>query len=315
MAVDPVTGAVIASTALNFVGGLFGRSSAKKARNAEKAFLKKKYKEYDLPLWEMQGERLVADRDELIRSIKLKQANELKLAEFKDKNNLRNYQQSLKIRDFEIEQQRRLFNKSEGLYAEAVRSGYEQANVQMFETKQQYAFQNESNIIESIQKKGELAVKSQAGKNLVKAAQSQLADEGRQMAIMTESIVSADRSTRMQLRQHLIKSHAQRMLKPQAPPMPLKPLKTPVADYEMPRALQNFDFGPKPIEGVATTQVPSMAGILANAAASGFSAYAATTAGTSSFGKSTNTNNFGSINYSPGDFNTPSSIQTGIYNV
>ena len=310
---DPGT-ALAVSAGLNLVGGLLGRSSAKKARNEEKAFLKKKYNEYDLPLWEMQGERLVADRDELIRSIKLKQANELKLADFKDKNNLRNYQQSLKIRDFEIEQQQRLFNKSEGLYAEAVRSGYEQASVQMFETKQQYAFQNESNIIESIQKKGELAVKSQAGKNLVKAAQSQLADEGRQMAIMTESIVSADRSTRMQLRQHLIKSHAQRMLKPQAPPMPLKPLKTPVADYEMPRALQDFDFGPKPIEGVATTQVPSMGSVLVNAAGAGFSAYAAQTAGTSSFGKSTNTSNFGSINYSPGDFNTPSSIQTGIYN-
>ena len=308
------TEAVLISAGLNLVGGLFGKSSANKQKKAEEAFLKKKYNEYDLPLWEMQKEKLVADRDELIRSIKLKQANELKLADFKDKNNLRNYQQSLKIRDFEIEQQQRLFNKSEGLYAEAVRSGYEQANVQMFETKQQYAFQNESNIIESIQKKGELAVKSQAGKNLVKAAQSQLADEGRQMAIMTESIVSADRSTRMQLRQHLIKSHAQRMLKPQAPPMPLEPLKTPVADYEMPRALQDFDFGPKPIKGVSTTQVPSMLGVIANAAASGFSAYAAQTAGTSSFGKSTNTNNFGSINYSAGDFNTPSSIQTGIYN-
>lgn len=299
---DPGT-AIAVSAGLNFVGGLFGRSSASKARNEEKAFLRKKYNEYDLPLWEMQKERLIADRDELIRSIKLKQANELKLADFKDKNNLRNYQQSLKIRDFEIEQQRRLFNKSEGLYAEAVRSGYEQANVQMFETKQQYAFQNESNIIESIQKKGELAVKSQAGKNLVKAAQSQLADEGRQMAIMTESIVSADRSTRMQLRQHLIKSEAQRMLKPQAPPMPLKPLKTPVADYEMPRALQDFDFGPKPIEGVATTQVPSLGGIIANAAASGFSAYAAQTAGTSSFDYTKSSMNYNTSAFG-GDFYT-----------
>ena len=73
------------------------------------------------------------------------------------------------------------------------------------------------------------------------------------------------------------------MLRPEAPPEPLKPLATPVADYELPRELEDFDFGPQPIKGVSTTQVPSMLGVIANAAGAGFSAYAASTAGTSSF--------------------------------
>ena len=145
------------------------------------------------------------------------------------------------------------------------------------------AFENEDNIIESIIKKGELSVKSQAGASSNKAMQSLIADGGRQHAILTESLLSANNNTRMEYKQFLTKADANRMLRPEAPPEPLKPLATPVADYEMPRALQDFDFGPKPIKGVATTQVPSFASTLASAVGAGFSAYAASTAGTTSF--------------------------------
>ena len=279
---DPGT-ALAVSAGINFIGGIFGRKSAKSAKNKEEAFLKKKYDEYDLPLWGMQKDRLIADRDELIRSIKLKQANELKLAAFKDKNNLRNYQQQLKIRGYEIDQQNRLFQKSERLYGQSIQQANEQAARQMQETKQQFAFQNEDRIIESIQKKGELSVTSQTGRSAVKAAQADLYDNGRQVAILTESLISADRNTRSQLKDFYRKADAQRMLRPEAPPKPLKPLATPVADYEMPRALQDFDFGPQPIKGVSTIQVPSFGSVLASAAGAGFSAFSASTAGTTSF--------------------------------
>ena len=83
----------------NLVSGYFGRKSAKKAKNAEEAFLQQKYDEYDLPLWNMGKERLIAERDEMIRGIELTQRNEKRLAEFKDKNNLRNWRQQLKIQE------------------------------------------------------------------------------------------------------------------------------------------------------------------------------------------------------------------------
>ena len=272
-----------AAVGASLFSGLSARSSAKKARNAEEAFLQKKYDEYDLPLWNMQKDRLIAQRDEIIRGIELKQKNELKLAAFKDKNNLRNYQQQLKIREYQIDQQNRLFNKSERLYGQSIMDANERKALQERETYQQMAFENEDNIIESIIKKGELAVKSQAGASSNKARQSLIAEGGRQHAILTESLLSANNNTRMQYKQFLTKADANRMLRPEAPPKPLKPLATPVADYEMPRALQDFDFGPQPIQGVATTQVPGMMGIIANAAGAGFSAYAQSTAGTSSF--------------------------------
>ncbi len=302
--------AIAVSAGLQFVGGLFGRNDKKRQRRAEEKFLQKKYDEYDLPLWNMQKDKLIAQRDEIIRGIELKQRNELKLAAFKDKNNLRNYQQQLKIRSYQIDQQNRLFNKSERLYGQSVMDATERKALQERETYQQMAFENEDNIIESIIKKGELSVKSQAGASSNKAMQSLIADGGRQHAILTESLLSANNNTRMQYKQFLTKADANRMLRPEAPPEPLKPLATPVADYEMPRALQDFDFGPKPIKGVATTQVPSFASTLASAAGAGFSAYAASTAGTNSFdyGYANSTKAFGSMNF-------PSSVDTGNYDL
>jgi len=282
---EPIsTGTYLAvSTGLNILGGLFGRSSAKKQKRAEDAFLEKKWLEYDMPAWEMSGDKLRADRDFIIEGIELKAANERKFAAFKDQNNLRAYQQQLKIRTFQHEQQKRLYRKSEHLYGRSVQQAQEQAAIQMQEVKQQFAFQNEDRIIESIQKKGELAATSQAGRSAVKAAQSELYDQGRQIAIMTESLISADRNTRMGLRDFLRKADAQRMLRPEAPPEPLKPLKTPLHDYQLPRALEDFDFGPQPIKGVSFTSVPSMGSVLASAASAGFSAYAAQTPGTNNF--------------------------------
>ena len=287
----------LASAAFSFIGGQSARKSAKKAKNAEEAFYRKKWAEYDMPAWQMSKDKLIADRDFIIEGINLKAANEKKFAAFKDKNNLRSYHQQLKIRTYQHEQQKRLFHKSEHLYRQSVQQAQEHAALQMQETKQQMAFQNEDRILESIQKKSDLAATSQSGKSAAKAAQAELYDQGRQVAIMTESLISADRNTRMGLMSFLRKADAQRMLMPEAPPEPLKPLKTPLHDYQLPRALQDFDFGPQPIQGVYFQQVPSMLSVLANTASAGFSAYAANTSGTNSFdpGYSNSTKAFGSM--------------------
>ena len=283
MTIDPGTAYVVGTVASTFLGGLFSRNSAKKQKRAEDAFYKKKWEEYDMPAWQMSGEKLIADRDFIIEGINLKAANEKKFAAFKDENNLRSYQQQLKIRTYQHEQKKRLFHKSEHLYGQSVQQAHEQAALQMQETKQQMAFQNEDRILESIQRKGDLAATSQSGKSAAKAAQAELYDQGRQVAIMTESLISADRNTRMGLRDFMRKADAQRMLMPEAPPEPLKPLKTPLHDYQLPRALQDFDFGPEPIQGVSFQQVPSTLSVLAEAASAGFSAYAAATPGTNNF--------------------------------
>ena len=272
----------VAAAGLQLAGGLASRSSAKKAKNKEEAFLRKKYEEYDLPGWEFGKDRLIANRDEQIRSIQLAARNELKLAEFKDKNNLRNYQQRLKIANYEHQAKMGQFRKSESLYHRAVGEARDQKRIQDEENRAKFAYQNEDRIVESIRLKSEMMAKGQSGQSAVENLQSQIAESGSELAILTRNIMSADRESRMQLRTFMTQADAQRMIKPTKAPDPLKPLKTPISERILPRALQEFDFGPKPIMGVSTTQVPSMFGTIANAAGAGFSAYAASTAGTSS---------------------------------
>jgi hypothetical protein len=44
-------------------------------------------------------------------------------------------------------------------------------------------------------------------------------------------------------------AYAQRMLDPGDLPMPLQPIDTPRAEFILPRALGEFDFGPEPVLG------------------------------------------------------------------
>ena len=131
----------LVSAGLNLLGGMSSRNSAKKAKNAEEAFLRKKYEEYDLPMWEMNKDKLIAQRDEIIRSIQLQQRNEKKRAEFQDKNNLRNYQHSLKIREMKYENDVMLKRRSDFFTDKAIQSGIAQQQQEEFQTHQQYAFE------------------------------------------------------------------------------------------------------------------------------------------------------------------------------
>jgi len=262
-----------AGAALSGLSSWSAGRSAKKAKNKEEAFLQKKYEEYDLPGWEFGKQRLIANRDEQIRSIQLAARNELKLAEFKDKNNLRNYQQRLKIANYEHQAKMGQFRKSESLYHRAVGEARDQKRIQDEENRAKFAYQNEDRIVESIRLKSEMMAKGQSGQSAVENLQSQIAESGSELAILSRNMMSADRESRMQLRTFMTQADAQRMLRPTKAPDPLKPLKTPISERILPRALQEFDFGPKPIKGVSTVQVPSMLSGLAGAASAGFSAY------------------------------------------
>ena len=261
------------SAGVSILGAFGARNDAKKARNKEEAYLEKKYLEYDLPGWEFGKQRLVANRDEQIRQIQLAARNELKLAEFKDKNNLRNYQQRLKIANYEHQAKMGQFRKSESLYHRAVGEARDQKRISDEENRAKFAYQNEDRILDSIRLKSEMMAKGQTGMSSVESMQSQIAESGSELAILSRNMMSADRESRMQLRTFMTQADAQRMIRPTKGPDPLKPLKTPISERILPRALEEFDFGPKPIKGVSTVQVPSMLSGLAGAASAGFSAY------------------------------------------
>ena len=96
-----------------------------------------------------------------------------------------------------------------------------------------------------------------SGRTADKAVQASLADYGRQLAMMDESLEYAGRNTRAVLQEIIrdktsadLSAWAEKMLHPGTVPMPIVPFKTPLAEFVMPRELGEYDFGPQPIYGV-----------------------------------------------------------------
>lgn len=277
LSVDPLSlGTAIFSVGSSIFGAKKQSDSASRARKQERKRIRRQYK-YDVEAYDMSGKRLKATRKEQIRAIKLQRKNDKILSRFKDRNAMRSYRAALKIRDLQNEQNQRLFEKSEMLYQTALNFNEltakqaKQTQLRALqEETQKYAFANENAILESMIARGQAQARGQAGKSAAKAAQSQLAALGRNQATMVESLVSARANTRTQLfniqRQHLaadLDAFSRRMLEPIKIPKPVKPIKTPLTEYKMPRKLKPFDFGPEPKKGVASTFGQSFGSALA----------------------------------------------------
>ena len=276
--------------AVGFGSSAVQRGEAKSAKRDEDKYLDELLASNQAG-WNMNKSLTIAKRDESIRAIKLREANERKFANFKDANNQQAYKQSLAIYEYQHRQANRQYEKSEDLYrdslslnARAAENAKEQEINQLMEERQKFAFENEDNILQDLMAAGTLAATGLQGRSAKKAAQAQMASLGRNTAIMTESLISADRNTRSNLKDISRKldeantlADARRMLKPEKGPAPLAPLSTPINDYELPRELQDFDFGVTPIRGMSSIQVPSWGSVFANAATSavsaGFNAY------------------------------------------
>ena len=222
------------------------------------------FHKYTLPGYEMDNEKLIADHKQLVDGIKLQMENETALAELKDRNNLRNWHQKLKINSFTHGEKMKEFFKSEHLYFTSLEDAKKQKKIRDEETYAEKAYQNEDMILESIKRKSDLAATSQTGASAVSEMQSVLAENGREQAILKRNLVSANRESRMQFKDFLRQADANRMIRPTKAPDPLKPLKTPIAKYQMPRPLEDFDFGPKPIMGMSSTPKPSLFGTVAS---------------------------------------------------
>ena len=70
-------GQAVAGGLISGISSFFGRKSANKQKKAEDKFLQEKYDKFDYPNWEFGKQRLIANRDEKIRAIKLAARNEL----------------------------------------------------------------------------------------------------------------------------------------------------------------------------------------------------------------------------------------------
>tara|TARA_R100000781_G_scaffold34107_4_gene24655 strand:+ start:730 stop:1608 length:879 start_codon:yes stop_codon:yes gene_type:complete len=218
---------------------------------------------YDLEAYRMASEKLAANHADQQNNTLLQQANERKLADFKDESALRRYSYDLMIRNKKQESLDEQFLRSNLLYHEQISlnartayAGREDQLRQLEEIEAENAFEHQELQVENLVALGKARARGQTGRSAQKSIQAILAEKGRQQSAMSEAMLGAERNTRSVLEEIArdeeaanMAAWAQKMLDPGDLPLPLAPLATPVADYQLPRPLEEFDFGPEPIRG------------------------------------------------------------------
>ena len=280
---DPITLSLI-TTGISTGAGLFGASSADAAaKKAAEAQFK-----YQKQAWNMGKRRLKADYRHTKKGVDIARQNEETLGAFKDATNLQDWQQQLKIQDFEYATQMRQYAKSEQLYGQQLSynnmaaSAAKEAEMRRLEdATNEIAFQNQDIVIKAMESEGAAAVKGQQGRSAGKSDQVVLASLGRNQAILAESLLSARGETQAALKKVAsdkfgadIAAEAARMLKPERLPQPPKPLTTPRAVFQDPRKPRRFDYGPKPIMGAVASSMPGAIASGLGSLASGIAGFA-----------------------------------------
>jgi len=257
---------MLIGTGVNVVGSLWGGSKAASAAAAQAEMQNqaaiRKYG-YDIQKWDLDKQMIQANRRHAMEEIRIKAKNEGNLADFRDATNKQQYEYQLKIRDAEQASNEAQFKRSDQIYNEQLSLNEQSAQTaseneyrQLEEIHTEMTFDKQEAYLESLLSEGKLRARGVTGRSAAKGYQVTAADAGRQMAMLNESFSAAGRDTRAVLKEIAtdkasadLAAFAQKMLDPGVLPDPLKPLATPRAEFVMPRALGEFDFGPKPVLG------------------------------------------------------------------
>ena len=290
----------VAGAAVDFGLNIFGRNQeANAAADAarERREQAEKQEKYDVEGWEMRWDKLNADRAWVIEGNRIKARNEERLAQFKDATNEAQYLHQLAIRNREQASLENQFAKSNVLYDEQITANARAAKMasdsewrQLDEINSEAAFNAQEQRLEYLQAEGKMRASGASGRSAGKVHQAAMASFGFQVAALNEGLASAGRNTKAMLEEikddHYsanLAAFANKMLDPGKLPMPIRPFRTPRAEYQGPRPLEEFDKGPRPIMGGYTSPEVASAAVwgaaipsLAASAGSGFKAWADT---------------------------------------
>ena len=250
----------------SIIGGKKSSDAAKDAANRQNEATDKQY-EYDLELYKLNQQKIEADRAESLDSILLQAANENRRADFQDASNLRQYQYSLQIRDKEQESLNQQYLKSDLLYDSQItlnrlaeQTAKDNEYRKLEDIQAEAAFDAQEANIKQLIAEGQFRARGMKGGTADKAAQVTYADLGRVLSQINESQDNAGRMARAVLEEVSqdrvsadLAAFASKMLPPGTLPEPLTPLATPRSDWQLPREIGQFDFGPKPIRGAYTS--------------------------------------------------------------
>ena len=256
----------IAGTAINVLGGIFGANKASRAAAAQaeaQNAAARRTLDYQTDMWDMKKEQLFSDRDHLVESIDIQASNEQRLAQHKDAVNLQKYQWDMMIRNREQVSLNQQYLRSNNIYNQqtTLNSISEQLAIEneyrkLQEIEDEAAFNAQDAYIEDLRNEGKIRARGMSGRSIGKLQQSSEADHGRQISMLNASIDSAGRNARAMIDEITLdktsadlEALAQKMLDPGTLPSPIVPFATPMATFQYPRQLQEFDFGPQPVLG------------------------------------------------------------------
>tara|TARA_R100001082_G_scaffold74805_1_gene43240 strand:+ start:1056 stop:1934 length:879 start_codon:yes stop_codon:yes gene_type:complete len=257
---------VIIGTTISVLGSIFGGNKAANAAR-EQARLQNEMMErqfaYDTEAWEMGKDKLYDDWLHATESVRIAAENEARLAEWTDATNLLNYQQQLRIRDAEqksLEQQYKksteIFNKQLSYNANSAQTAKEQEALKLEQITDEASFNANETRLEQLQLEAELLAGNGRGAGLSKLTQGTLSELSRSLTAMNISVLNAEssaantyKSITTDYQAANLAAQSSKMLPPGELPMPVIPLKTPMAEFQYPRRLTKEDFGPAPIKG------------------------------------------------------------------
>jgi len=284
-------------TAVNVVGGIIGgrKAASAAADQAEQQAIATHARwQYDLDMWDMKKKQLQAERQEAVDRIMTEARNEGKVRAYKDAAAQDQYEYALKIRNAQQTANEMAFQRSDDIYTDTVtlnsmaaKSAMDSEIVRLEESKAETRFNANETYLDMIKMEGQLRARAASGRSAVKGMQSTMADYGRQIEMLNATMDSNERNAYSALEEIIrdktsadLTAFASKMLDPGVLPEPLKQRPIPVAEYTLPRILEESDFGPQPVRGFMASPGAAADAVwgqtissVAGAVGSGLSAY------------------------------------------
>ena len=246
--------------------GIYGASkqasAAKSAQNERNNATEAQY-QYNKERWDMDKQKMLADRDFKIREIEERARQEGQLAAYKDASNARQYNYQLQIRNHQQDTNERMFAKSEeifqyqlGMNAMEERAARTDERQQLQEIQTEKRYEKNEAYIDGLLAEGAIRARGIEGRSADKARSVATMKAATALTLLdlslqnaTTASQSAIESIKRDRRVADLNAYASKMLDPGELPMPVQPLATPMPTFMYPRVFEDYDFGPEPVRG------------------------------------------------------------------
>ena len=254
--------APIVGAAVGIYGANKQANAAKDAQQERNNATEAQY-QYNKERWEMDKQKMLADRDYKVQEIEERARQEGQLAAFKDASNARQYNYQLQIRNKQQDTNERMFAKSDeifryqlGMNAMEERAARMDERQQLQEIHEEKRYEKNEAYIDGILAEGAIRARGIEGRSVDKARSVATMKVATSLALLdlslqnaTTASQSAIESIKRDRRVADLNAYASKMLDPGVLPMPIQPLATPQATFMYPRVYEDYDFGPEPVRG------------------------------------------------------------------